>query len=139
VVSPVEESSLSSSARTVGFAADRAERRKAVHYANNCASQGIHIVQLAQETLCGWSIQAEKILSLLADRIADHKGLQRATCRSALFRELGIAIQRSIVCDIIERSGRLLSMSQRAEYLVMPGLAPLLCSSFCFAFVSTLS
>jgi hypothetical protein len=38
---------------------------------------------------------------------ADRKGLQRATCRSALFRELGIAIQRSIARDIIERSGRL--------------------------------
>jgi hypothetical protein len=35
------------------------------------------------------------------------KVLQRATCRSALFRELGIATHRSIARDIIERSGRL--------------------------------
>jgi hypothetical protein len=35
VVSPVVESSLSSSARSVGFAADTAERRKAVHFAIN--------------------------------------------------------------------------------------------------------
>jgi hypothetical protein len=35
------------------FAADTAERRKAVHYANNCASQGIHFTPLAQETLGG--------------------------------------------------------------------------------------
>jgi hypothetical protein len=41
VVSPVVESSLSSSARSVDFAADAAELRKAVHYANNCAS---HVV-----------------------------------------------------------------------------------------------
>jgi hypothetical protein len=72
----------------------------------NCASQGIHFIPLAQETLGGWSIQAGKILSLLADRIADRiadrKGLQRATCR-----ELGIATQRSTARDIIERSGRL--------------------------------
>jgi hypothetical protein len=106
-VSHVVESYLSSSARSVGFAADTAERRKAVHYAINCASQGIHCIPLAQETLGVWSIQAGKILSLLADRIADGKGLQRATCRPALFRELGIATQRSIARDIIERSGRL--------------------------------
>jgi hypothetical protein len=43
----------------------------------------------------------------LADRIADRKGLQRATYRSALFRELGIATQRSTARDIVERSGRL--------------------------------
>jgi hypothetical protein len=102
VVLPVVESSLSSSARSVGFAADAAERRKAVHYANNCASQVIQFIPLAQETLGGWSTQAGKILSLLADRIADRKGLQCATCRSALFRELGIATQRSIARDIIE-------------------------------------
>jgi hypothetical protein len=50
VVSPVVESSLSSSARSVGFAADTAERRKAVHYANNCTSQGIQFIPLTQET-----------------------------------------------------------------------------------------
>jgi hypothetical protein len=82
---------LSSSARSVGFAADAAERRKAIHYANNCASQGIRFIPLAQGTLGGWSTQAGKILSLLADHIADRKGLQRATCCSALLRELGIA------------------------------------------------
>jgi hypothetical protein len=54
VVSPVEELSLSSSARSVGSAADAAERRKAVYYANNCASQRIHFIPLAQ-TLGGWS------------------------------------------------------------------------------------
>jgi hypothetical protein len=97
VVSPVVESSLSSSARSVCFAADAAERRKAVHYAKKCTSQGIQFIPLG-----GWSTQAGKILSLLADRIADRKGLQRATCRSALFRELGIATQRSIARDIIE-------------------------------------
>jgi hypothetical protein len=32
-----------------------AECRKAAHYANNCASQGIHFISLAQETLGGWS------------------------------------------------------------------------------------
>jgi hypothetical protein len=107
VVSPVVESSLFSSARSFGFAADTAEHRKAVHYAINCTSQGIYFIPLAQETLGGWSVQAGKISSLLADRIADRKVLQRATCRSALFRELGIATQRSIARDIIERSGRL--------------------------------
>jgi hypothetical protein len=101
------ESSLSSSARSACFAEEKAERRKAVHYANNCASQGILFSPLAQETLGGWSIQAGKILSLLADRIADRKGLQRATCRSALFPDLGIATQRSTARDIIERSRRL--------------------------------
>jgi hypothetical protein len=85
VVSPVVESSLSSSARSVGFAADAAERRKAVHYASNCASQEIYFIPLSQETLGGWSTQAGKILGL--DRIAERKGLQRATCRSALFEE----------------------------------------------------
>jgi hypothetical protein len=65
VVSPLVELSLSSSARSIGFAADTAELRKAVHYANNCASQGIYFIPLAQETLGGWSIQAGKILSLL--------------------------------------------------------------------------
>jgi hypothetical protein len=74
VVSPVVESSLSSSARSVDCAADTAERRKAVRYAINCASQGMHFIPLAQETLGGWSTQAGKILSLLADRIADRKG-----------------------------------------------------------------
>jgi hypothetical protein len=39
VASPVVESSLSSSARSVGLAADTPERRKAVHYAINCASR----------------------------------------------------------------------------------------------------
>jgi hypothetical protein len=107
VVSPVVESSTSSSARSVGFAADTAERRKAVRYANNCASQsGIQFIPLAQETLGGWSTQAGKTLSLLADRIADRKGLQRAICRSVLFGMLGMATQRSIARDIIERSGR---------------------------------
>jgi hypothetical protein len=48
-----------------------------------------------------------KVLSLLEDSIADRKELQRTTCRSALFRELGIATQRSIARDIMERSGRL--------------------------------
>jgi hypothetical protein len=48
VVSPVVESSLSSSARSVGFAADTAERRKAVHCAINCASLGTHFIPLAQ-------------------------------------------------------------------------------------------
>jgi hypothetical protein len=94
VVSPDVESSLSSSARSVGFAADTAKRRKAVHYEINCASQEIHFIPLSQETLGGWSTQAGKMLSLLADRKADRKGLQSATCRSALFRELGIATQR---------------------------------------------
>jgi hypothetical protein len=85
VVSPVVESSQSSSARSVDFAADAAERRKAVHYADNCASPGIYFIPLAQETLAGCSTQAGKLLSLLADRRADRKGLQRATCRSTLF------------------------------------------------------
>jgi hypothetical protein len=107
VVSPVVESSLSSSARFIGFIADTAERRKAVHYAINCANHGIGFIPLEQETLGGWSTQAGKILSLLADRYAVRKGLQRATCHSALFRELCIATQRSIARDIIERSGRL--------------------------------
>jgi hypothetical protein len=71
MVSPVAESSLSSSARSIGFAADAAECWKAVNYANNSASQGIQFIMLAQETLGGWSTQAGKILSLLADRIAD--------------------------------------------------------------------
>jgi hypothetical protein len=62
VVSPVVESSLSSSARSVGFAADTVERRNAVHYANNCACQGIHYIPLAQETLGGCSTQAGKML-----------------------------------------------------------------------------
>jgi hypothetical protein len=101
------ESSRTSSARSVGFAADAAERRKSVHYANKCARQVMQFIPLAQETLGGWSTQAGKILALLVDRIADRKGLQRATCRSALFRELGIATQRSIARDIVERSGRL--------------------------------
>jgi hypothetical protein len=111
VVSPVVESSLSSSARSVGFAAYTTERRKAVHCAINCASQGIHFIPLGQETLGGWFTQAGKSLSLLADRIADRivdrKRFQRATCRSALFRELGIATQRSKARDTIERAGRL--------------------------------
>jgi hypothetical protein len=46
-------------------------------------------------------------LRLLVDRIADRKGPQRATCRSALFCELGIATQRSIARGIIDQSGRL--------------------------------
>jgi hypothetical protein len=58
VVSPVVESSLPSSARSVGFAAEAAERRKAVHYANNCASQGIHFIPLAQEAQGGWGYSA---------------------------------------------------------------------------------
>jgi hypothetical protein len=103
VVSP--ESSLSSSSRSFGFAADTAERRKAI--ANNCASQGIKFIPLAQETLGGWSTQAGMTLSLLADRIADRKELQRATCNSGLFRELCIATQRRIARDSIERSGML--------------------------------
>jgi hypothetical protein len=86
VVSPVVvESPLSSSARSVGFAADTAERRNAVHYANNCPSLGIYFVPLAQEMLGALSTQAGKILRLLANRIADRRGLRRATCRSALF------------------------------------------------------
>jgi hypothetical protein len=97
VVSLVVESSLSSSARSVGFAADTAEGRKAAHYAITCSSQRIQFIPLAQETLGGWSTQARKILSLLPDRIVDRKGLQRATCRSALCRELGIATQRSML------------------------------------------
>jgi hypothetical protein len=105
VVSHVVESSLSSSARSVGFAADTAERRKDVHYANNCASQGIHFIPLAQETLGGWSIQPEN--TLILDRIAACKELQRATCRSAVFREIGIATQRSIARETSERSGKL--------------------------------
>jgi hypothetical protein len=40
------------------------------------------------------------MLSLLANRMADRKGLLRATFRLALFRELGIATQRSIARDI---------------------------------------
>jgi hypothetical protein len=68
---------------------------------------GDTLILLAQETLGGWSTQAGNILSHRADRLADRKGLQRATCRSALFRELGIATQRSIAPDIIERSGML--------------------------------
>jgi hypothetical protein len=103
------------------FPPDAAERRIAVHYAS-CASQGIHFIPLAQKTLGGWSTQTGKILSLLADRIADRKGkilslladriadrkgLQRATYRSALFRELGIATQRSIARNTMERNGRL--------------------------------
>jgi hypothetical protein len=90
VVLPIVELSQFSPARSVGFAADTAERRKAIHFAINCASQGIHFIPLAQETLGGWSTQAGKTLSLLADRDAVRKGFQRATCRSALFRELGI-------------------------------------------------
>jgi hypothetical protein len=103
VVSPVVESSQSLPARSVGFAADTAERRKAVHYAKTCANQGIKFIPLAPETLGGWSTQAGKTVILLADRIADRKGLQRATCRWAPFRELGIATQRNIARDIIER------------------------------------
>jgi hypothetical protein len=41
----------------------KAERRKDVHYAINCASQ-IYFIPLAQETLGGWSTQAGKTLSL---------------------------------------------------------------------------
>jgi hypothetical protein len=48
VVSPVVESSLSSTAHSVGFAADTAERRKSVHYATNCASGKKCIRWLAQ-------------------------------------------------------------------------------------------
>jgi hypothetical protein len=44
--------------------------------------------------------------NLLADRRADRKGLLRGACRSALFRERGIATQRSIARDIIDRSRR---------------------------------
>jgi hypothetical protein len=138
VVSPVVESSLSSSARSVGFAANTAERSKAVHYALDCAGQGIHFVPLAQETLGGWSIQAGKILSLLANRIADRKGLQHATCRSALFRELGIATQRSIARDIIQRSGRLPehASAQLITYF-RRGLLFCFALPFSFTFVST--
>jgi hypothetical protein len=53
-------------------------------------------------------------LGLHADRIADRERLQLATCRSALFRELGIATQRSIARDIIERSGRFPEHAQRS-------------------------
>jgi hypothetical protein len=49
--------------------------------------------------------QAGQVLSLLSDRMADCKGLQRATCLSTRFRELGIATQRSIPRYIMERSG----------------------------------
>jgi hypothetical protein len=138
VVSHVVDSSLSSSARSVGFAADTAERRKAVHYAINCASQGIHFIPLAQETLGGWSIQAGKILILLSERIADRKGIQRATCRSALFRELGIATQRSIARDIIERSGRL-PKHALAQLVTLFHRGLLFCFAlpFAFTFVST--
>jgi hypothetical protein len=45
--------------------------------------------------------------SLRADRIADCNELLRATCHYIQFRELGIAIQRSIARKIIERSGML--------------------------------
>jgi hypothetical protein len=69
------------SARSVGFAADTAERTKAVLYDNNCASQGIYIVPLAQETLGGWSTHAAKILSLLE---GPHGGPQGAFTRHLL-------------------------------------------------------
>jgi hypothetical protein len=74
VVSPVVYSSLSPSERYVGFAADAAEHRKVVHYPNNNARQGINFIPLVQEELDGWSLQAGKVLSLLADRIVDRKG-----------------------------------------------------------------
>jgi hypothetical protein len=60
------------SPRVLSASADAEERRKADHYANNCASHGMHFIPLAQETLGGWSTQAGKILILLADR----KGIQ---------------------------------------------------------------
>jgi hypothetical protein len=68
--------------RDVGFAADTAERRKVAHYANNCARQGIKFIPLAQETLGGWSTQAVRTLSLLADVISDSKRLHCATVGS---------------------------------------------------------
>jgi hypothetical protein len=67
VVSPVVELSLSSSARIVGFAPDTAERRKAIHYVNNCASQEIYFITKAQKTLDRRYIQAGTTPSLLAD------------------------------------------------------------------------
>jgi hypothetical protein len=87
--------------------AETAGRSNAVHFAKNRASQGINFIPLALETLGRGSTQEVKILSLRADHIEDRKGLQRATCRSALFRGLSIATRRSIARDIIERSGRL--------------------------------
>jgi hypothetical protein len=98
----IVESSPSASALSVSLAADAAEYRKAAHYENNCASQGMQFIPLAHETPDGRSTQVGKVLSL-----ADGKGLLRATCRSSLFGELGIATQRSIARDIIERSCRL--------------------------------
>jgi hypothetical protein len=38
---------------SVDLVADTAERRKINHYVNNCASQGIQFIPLAQETPSG--------------------------------------------------------------------------------------
>jgi hypothetical protein len=103
VVSPFVEPSLSSSERSVGFVADAAKPSTT----RTTALVRGYIFPLAQETLGRRSVSAGMILGLLADHIADRKGLQRATCRSAIFRELGIATQRSIARDIIERSVRI--------------------------------
>jgi hypothetical protein len=51
----------------------------------------------------------EEILCLLADCIADHKGLFRATYPSVLFRELAIDTQRNTARDILEQAGGHLS------------------------------
>jgi hypothetical protein len=84
-------------------------RRLADDDATSCVCQGIRfITPLAHETRqVDDPTEAAQVLSLLSDRIADRKWLQRATCRMTLFRELGIATQRSIARDIVERSGRL--------------------------------
>jgi hypothetical protein len=52
-------------------------------------------------------MEGHGVKKLSADHSADRKDLVRATCRSALFRELSIATHRSIARTINKRSGML--------------------------------
>jgi hypothetical protein len=108
VISPLLGPILASTARTSsGHAVSAAEQRKPSLHTSVCAAVDIRFVPLAQETFGLWSGMASHQMFLIANRQGDRTGAPRSLCRSALFRVLSVATQRSIAREIIDRSRQL--------------------------------